>query len=202
MACIAHDVFISGSRGSCRHRLLTCNAAVTSRVALLSAGRSAATRIPPSTLGITSAPSSRRGCAASADTGPSGTAASAPARRDGALVPMLSRASISADSRVRASAPAASPRRRPRSRRLRHRARRRAGVVIAFALRLYSGELRSPQQVADAAGYGLAIVVVCFACCSFAADWTPAERLRLYAIAVRFCRRAISGPISSMRARR
>ena len=61
-------------------------------------------------------------------------------------------------------------------------------VVIAFALGMYSGALPiSAKQVADAAGYVLlAIVVVFFAWLFFAADWTPAERRRLYAIAALF----------------
>jgi POT family proton-dependent oligopeptide transporter len=66
-------------------------------------------------------------------------------------------------------------------------------VVVAFALGMYSGALPiTAAQVADAAGYLLlAIVVVFFAWLFFAADWTPAERLRLYAIAVLFVAQAI-----------
>jgi POT family proton-dependent oligopeptide transporter len=58
---------------------------------------------------------------------------------------------------------------------------------------MYSGALPiTAAQVADAAGYLLlAIVLVFFAWLFFAADWTPAERLRLYAIAVLFVAQAI-----------
>ncbi len=61
-------------------------------------------------------------------------------------------------------------------------------VVIAFAFGIYSGALPiTAAQVADAAGYVLlAIVVLFFAWLFFAADWTPAERRRLYAIAALF----------------
>ena len=61
-------------------------------------------------------------------------------------------------------------------------------VVIAFALGMYSGALPiSAKQVADAAGYGLvAIVFLFFGWLFFAAEWTPAERRRLYAIAALF----------------
>ena len=53
---------------------------------------------------------------------------------------------------------------------------------------MYSGALPiTAKQVADAAGYALlAIVVVFFGWLFFAADWTPAERRRLYAIAALF----------------
>ena len=66
-------------------------------------------------------------------------------------------------------------------------------IVIAFALGMYSGALPiTAAQVADAAGYVLlAIVVVFFAWLFFAADWTPAERRRLYAIAALFVAQAI-----------
>jgi POT family proton-dependent oligopeptide transporter len=66
-------------------------------------------------------------------------------------------------------------------------------AVVAIALGMYSGALPiSAKQVADAAGYVLlAIVVVFFAWLFFAADWTPAERRRLYAIAVLFVASAI-----------
>ena len=66
-------------------------------------------------------------------------------------------------------------------------------IVIAFALGMYSGALPiTAAQVADAAGYVLlAIVIVFFAWLFFAADWTPAERRRLYAIAALFVAQAI-----------
>jgi POT family proton-dependent oligopeptide transporter len=53
---------------------------------------------------------------------------------------------------------------------------------------MYSGLLPvSAKQVADAAGYALlGIVVVFFAWLFFAADWTPEERRRLYAIGALF----------------
>jgi POT family proton-dependent oligopeptide transporter len=61
-------------------------------------------------------------------------------------------------------------------------------VVIAFGLGMYSGALPiTAKQVADAAGYGLvALVFLFFGWLFFAADWTPAERRRLYAIAALF----------------
>jgi POT family proton-dependent oligopeptide transporter len=61
-------------------------------------------------------------------------------------------------------------------------------VVIAFALGMYSGALPiTAKQVADAAGWLLvAIVFLLFGWLFFAADWTPAERRRLYAIAALF----------------
>jgi POT family proton-dependent oligopeptide transporter len=66
-------------------------------------------------------------------------------------------------------------------------------VVIAVVLGIYSGALPiSAKQVADAAGYFLlVIVVVFFAWLFFAADWTPAERRRLYAIGALFIASAI-----------
>jgi POT family proton-dependent oligopeptide transporter len=66
-------------------------------------------------------------------------------------------------------------------------------IVIAVALGMYSGALPiSAKQVADAAGYFLlVIVVVFFAWLFFAADWTPAERRRLYAIGALFIASAI-----------
>ena len=66
-------------------------------------------------------------------------------------------------------------------------------LVIAVALAMYSGALPiSAKQVADAAGYFLlAIVVVFFAWLFLAADWTPAERRRLYAIGALFIASAI-----------
>ena len=66
-------------------------------------------------------------------------------------------------------------------------------IVLAFTLGIYSGVLPiTAAQVADAAGYVLlAIVVVFFAWLFFAADWTPAERRRLYAIGALFVAQAI-----------
>jgi proton-dependent oligopeptide transporter, POT family len=61
-------------------------------------------------------------------------------------------------------------------------------AVVVVMRGMYSGMLPiSAKQVADAAGYALVvIVVVFFAWLFFAADWTPAERRRLYAIAALF----------------
>ena len=61
-------------------------------------------------------------------------------------------------------------------------------AVVALMRAMYSGMLPiSAKQVADAAGYALVgIVVVFFAWLFFAADWTPAERRRLYAIGALF----------------
>jgi POT family proton-dependent oligopeptide transporter len=61
-------------------------------------------------------------------------------------------------------------------------------AVAALALGMYTGALPlTARAVADAAGYMLVgIVVVFFAWLFFAADWTPAERRRLYAIALLF----------------
>ena len=66
-------------------------------------------------------------------------------------------------------------------------------TIVAAAFAMYSGALPvSAKQVADAAGYFLLlIVVVFFAWLFFAADWTPAERRRLYAIAALFVASAI-----------
>jgi POT family proton-dependent oligopeptide transporter len=66
-------------------------------------------------------------------------------------------------------------------------------VVIAFAFGMYSGVLPiTAKQIADAAGYVLlAIVILFFAWLFFAADWTPVERRRLYAIAALFVAQAI-----------
>jgi POT family proton-dependent oligopeptide transporter len=61
-------------------------------------------------------------------------------------------------------------------------------AVVAIMRAMYSGLLPvSAKQVADAAGYALlGIVVVFFAWLFFAADWTPEERRRLYAIGALF----------------
>jgi proton-dependent oligopeptide transporter, POT family len=61
-------------------------------------------------------------------------------------------------------------------------------AVVAVMRGIYSGMLPiSAKQVADGAGYALVgIVVVFFAWLFFAADWTPAERRRLYAIGALF----------------
>src|SRR6185436_2835919 len=60
--------------------------------------------------------------------------------------------------------------------------------VVALIFAMYTGALPiSATAVADAAGYALvAIVVVFFGWLFFAADWTPAERRRLYAIGLLF----------------
>jgi POT family proton-dependent oligopeptide transporter len=61
-------------------------------------------------------------------------------------------------------------------------------LVVAFAFGLYSGALPlTAKQIADAAGWVLlAIVVAFFGWLFSAADWTPTERRRLYAIAALF----------------
>jgi POT family proton-dependent oligopeptide transporter len=61
-------------------------------------------------------------------------------------------------------------------------------AIVAAAFGMYSGALPiSAKQVADGAGYLLlVIVIVFFAWLFFAADWTPAERRRLYAIGALF----------------
>ncbi|MGH9141137.1 MAG: peptide MFS transporter, partial [Vicinamibacterales bacterium] len=61
-------------------------------------------------------------------------------------------------------------------------------AVIALGFGMYSGAVPiTAKQIADAAGWVLvAIVVVFFAWLFLAADWTPAERRRLYAIAALF----------------
>jgi POT family proton-dependent oligopeptide transporter len=66
-------------------------------------------------------------------------------------------------------------------------------IVIAFTFGIYSGALPiTAAQVADAAGYALLAIVVCFfAWLFFAADWTPAERRRLYAIGALFVAQTI-----------
>jgi POT family proton-dependent oligopeptide transporter len=66
-------------------------------------------------------------------------------------------------------------------------------AIAAFAVGMYTGAVpATAKQIADAAGYGLLlIVVVFFGWLFFAGDWTPAERRRLYAIAVLFVASAI-----------
>ena len=66
-------------------------------------------------------------------------------------------------------------------------------ALVALAIGLLSGTLPiTARQIADAAGYILLIVtVVFFGWMFFAADWTPAERKRLYAIAVLFVAAAL-----------
>src|SRR5712692_10204214 len=66
-------------------------------------------------------------------------------------------------------------------------------ALVGIAFGMYSGALPiSARQVADAAGYLLLIIVVVFfAWLFFAANWTPAERRRLYAIGVLFVASAI-----------
>src|SRR5437868_6378348 len=75
---------------------------------------------------------------------------------------------------------------------LRSRATLAGGIllvaVVAFAVGMYTGALPiTAKQIADAAGYLLVLItVVFFGWLFFAADWTPAERRRLYAIGVLF----------------
>jgi POT family proton-dependent oligopeptide transporter len=66
-------------------------------------------------------------------------------------------------------------------------------AIAAFAVGIYTGAVpTTAKQIADAAGYGLLlIVVVFFGWLFFTGDWTPAERRRLYAIAVLFVASAI-----------
>ena len=61
-------------------------------------------------------------------------------------------------------------------------------AVVALIVAMYTGALPiSATTVADAAGYALvAIVIVFFGWLFLAADWTPAERRRLYAIGLLF----------------
>jgi POT family proton-dependent oligopeptide transporter len=67
------------------------------------------------------------------------------------------------------------------------------GVVIVLVLAMYSEALPiTVKQIADAAGYMLLLITIgIFAWMFFAGDWTPAERRRLYAIAVLFLASAI-----------
>jgi POT family proton-dependent oligopeptide transporter len=91
-------------------------------------------------------------------------------------------------------APAASP---AAAARLRSRAQLYGGItlvaIVAFILGMYTGALPiSAKQIADAAGYGLLVIVVGFFAWLFlGGDWTPAERRRLYAIAALFVASAI-----------
>ena len=91
-------------------------------------------------------------------------------------------------------APAASP---AEAARLRSRAQLYGGItlvaIVAFILGMYTGALPiSAKQIADAAGYGLLLIVVGFFAWLFlGGDWTAAERRRLYAIAVLFVASAI-----------
>jgi POT family proton-dependent oligopeptide transporter len=91
-------------------------------------------------------------------------------------------------------APAKSP---AAARRLKEQARVGGiAAVLGFAGLaggMYSGVLPiSATQVADAAGYGLlALMIGFFVWLFLAGDWTPAERRRLYAIAVLFAASAI-----------
>jgi POT family proton-dependent oligopeptide transporter len=66
-------------------------------------------------------------------------------------------------------------------------------LLVAFGFGTYTGALPvSPSQIADAAGYMLLIICVGFFGWLFASsNWTPAERKRLYAIAVFFLAAAI-----------
>ena len=61
-------------------------------------------------------------------------------------------------------------------------------AVLIVGIGTYTGALPiTAEQIADAAGYMLlALCVVFFGWLFFAGDWTPAERKRLYAIAVFF----------------
>ena len=67
------------------------------------------------------------------------------------------------------------------------------GLVVVLVLGIYTGALPiDAKQIADAAGYLLLVTtVVFFAWLFFAGDWTPAERKRLYAIAVFFLAAAL-----------
>jgi POT family proton-dependent oligopeptide transporter len=66
-------------------------------------------------------------------------------------------------------------------------------AVALFGLMQFTGALSfSPTQIADAAGYLLlATVVIFFGWLFFGADWTPAERRRLYVIGVFFLSAAL-----------
>jgi len=66
-------------------------------------------------------------------------------------------------------------------------------AAVSLAVGMYSGLLPiTAKQVADAAGYGLLLIVVLFFGWLFlSSDWTPLERRRLYAIAVLFVASAI-----------
>jgi POT family proton-dependent oligopeptide transporter len=81
--------------------------------------------------------------------------------------------------------------------RLKGRVRLWGGVglatVVLAAVGLTTGAVPiTARQIADAAGYLLLGITVClFAWMFFAADWTPAERKRLYAIAVLFVAAAV-----------
>jgi len=81
--------------------------------------------------------------------------------------------------------------------RLKARARVVGGIALAaiaaFAVGMYTGAVPiTAKQIADAAGYGLLLIVVVFFGWLFlAGDWNPAERRRLYAIAVLFVASAI-----------
>jgi proton-dependent oligopeptide transporter, POT family len=76
--------------------------------------------------------------------------------------------------------------------RLRSRAQLAGGVllliVLALAIGMYTGAVPlTAKQIADAAGYALVLITVCFfGWLFFGADWTPVERKRLYAIGVLF----------------
>jgi POT family proton-dependent oligopeptide transporter len=67
------------------------------------------------------------------------------------------------------------------------------GAVALFGILQYTGALSvTPTQIADAAGYLLmATVVLFFGWLFFAADWTAAERRRLYVIGVFFLAAAL-----------
>jgi proton-dependent oligopeptide transporter, POT family len=61
-------------------------------------------------------------------------------------------------------------------------------AVVALAIGMYTGAVPlTAKQIADAAGYALVLITVCFfGWLFFGADWTPVERKRLYAIGVLF----------------
>jgi POT family proton-dependent oligopeptide transporter len=67
------------------------------------------------------------------------------------------------------------------------------GGVIVLVLAMYAGAIPvTAKQIADAAGYILLLITIgIFGWMFLAADWTPAERRRLYAIAVLFLASAI-----------
>jgi POT family proton-dependent oligopeptide transporter len=91
-------------------------------------------------------------------------------------------------------APAKSP---AAAARLKARAQLVGGItlaaVAAFAVGMYTGAVpTTAKQIADGAGYGLLLIVIVFFGWMFlSGDWTPAERRRLYAIAVLFVASAI-----------
>ncbi len=66
-------------------------------------------------------------------------------------------------------------------------------AVVGFGLMAYTGAIAvTPNQIADAAGYGLLISTVAFFAWLFlAGDWSPQERKRLYVIGIFFLAAAL-----------